>query len=781
MFDYKTVSILEIAQRLGLQEAKRTSKSVFFHCFNQHKKACKSLEIFHDNGFVCHDCGIKGNSIELIKLKNSLSLESAIDWIKSEFDVEGKETFTLQKAKTDFNKLHCRIIAKVEHDKRFWFLDPEKLTECDYNIDSINDILGKRYSQKTFDLLKEKGIMSVRKDKYENKYLCFNTDKNKNIVLTNPEAVYTFVVEGRTDFVSVVELYKDEFQDFNFVSRYNKTSDIPLLSGEIMFLLDADEEVEDSDKEKGLVSKVKNFVSPVKGFYVKFPEKDLSDYFAKFGAKETKEYIQNNYVWFLDLEKAKESITEQKNVEPTPQNQSHSTFISSLEFSKDNLVPFFNEFLGFDRASGKYWVNFKDGGWTILPEKAVYSLLANYVIYVKDKDTGKEKEVPAFRLWLKSPEKRIISRLVFQREPAKYSEINLFIGYNFDPIKGDISVFKEYMLNVVCNKDKEKLRFLEWFIACTFQFIKVPYYLTLKGEQGAGKSFLAVAIAKILGDYAIVAQDIGILTQQFNGHLLNKNFIYLEEAFFGGDTKTNDKLKSMVTSKKMTFEMKHSGHRFEADIFFNMIVTTNHDTPTKVERDDRRTMIFSVSEERINDKAYFKNLDNWLKNGGYSLLLDYFLSLEVSEWEDFSGLDGEEKKEQKLNSMDSVERFWFDLLSDNLVYTEYYKAINDEGQMVQKEYSEVISGQIEAGKVFDTYLRYCKKTNIKPNSQTLFGTRTKKMFNLEAKRIGIKKVTNYVLDQDTMILALNKYFKQDIIPLTTQSLPFTENKDEVPF
>lgn len=456
-------------------------------------------------------------------------------------------------------------------------------------------------------------------------------------------------------------------------------------------------------------------------------------------------------------------------------NQNEAIFETDVVYSNENYLEFFNSFCAYDSKTGKYWLNFREGGWTLTSEKAAYSITShlNYNEVDGQDKSGKDKikVIPAFKKWLSSPKKRYIRELVFVNRKEAFNEINLFKGFKFEQTEGDCSFFTDFVMRILCKNDKYKYDFIMNFLAGTFQFNKIPHYLILKGGEGTGKSFFAKIIQTLLTtEHCLKAVSIDDVTRKFNVHQANKLFCYLEEAFFGGNQETNDKLKSIITNDVINIEIK-GGAVFQMPTFCNYMVTTNHDIPTKISKDDRRAVIFEVSEEYKNNNNYFASFQKWLENGGYNNLMHLFLNykFEQKHW-DFNYTV--EKKEAKEFSMDSTEKFWLDLLQNNLTYSHY-----EDYEESATQYH--LNGLVEAGKIYDIYTKYCKTSNLRPESQTIFGTKTKKMLKIEGVRRGERKLTMYSLDCLQCVLNFNEFFRQEmIVPIIEQPEVIPENKQK---
>jgi len=120
---------------------------------------------------------------------------------------------------------------------------------------------------------------------------------------------------------------------------------------------------------------------------------------------------------------------------------------------------------------------------------------------------------------------------------------------------------------------------------------------------------------------------------------------------------------SLVTESNLTIEHKFAGI-YQADNFLNMSVTSNEDHVVQVGVTGRRYFMPTVSEDHLQDHAYFKEiLDQLVNNDGLQALL-YHLAHEV----DLTGFNiraiprTAELLGQKLASLNLEQGWWLDML-----------------------------------------------------------------------------------------------------------------------
>lgn len=167
----------------------------------------------------------------------------------------------------------------------------------------------------------------------------------------------------------------------------------------------------------------------------------------------------------------------------------------------------------------------------------------------------------------------------------------------------------------------------------TFKYSPVVLYLI--GKPGSGKDTLVNIIRKIIGDDYVSKPDTKVFIEQYNGWMLDKFFIQLDE--YGNKlTRHSDKqevlgkIKAYTGSEEMQIRaMRSDGFNYKHRITFIMTANSN---PLPVEPDDRR-FAFVKTPNKLE-------IQDWVKDqGGISAVQDkikteiqdfcYFLGTEI--------------------------------------------------------------------------------------------------------------------------------------------------------
>ena len=136
-------------------------------------------------------------------------------------------------------------------------------------------------------------------------------------------------------------------------------------------------------------------------------------------------------------------------------------------------------------------------------------------------------------------------------------------------------------------------------------------------------------LPSIWGRAAFWTANIEHVTGRFNDGLRGKGYVFLNEALFGGDTRSADRLKDLSTASKIVIDTKNvPAMPFPAAL--NFFIASNHDTPAPIEEGDARYWVLDVSERCQGDHHYFAELMEEMDGGGRQAFMRFLLSRDVS-------------------------------------------------------------------------------------------------------------------------------------------------------
>jgi len=294
--------------------------------------------------------------------------------------------------------------------------------------------------------------------------------------------------------------------------------------------------------------------------------------------------------------------------------------------------------------------------------------LANQKMMVGNKTTSVASQ------WLEWKGRRSYDGIIFSpgqppevstdinERPKRY--FNLWRGFAYEPAPygsshPSLDLFLEHLNLNVCGGSEALYRWLLGFFAhlvqCPEQ--KPEVAIVLRGGKGVGKTMVAETIGDLLGRHFLLTSDRRYLTGNFNGHLENCLMLVLDEAFWSGDKQAEGTLKNLITGREHVIE--HKGK--EPYVVANktrIIICSNENWVVPVSHDERRFAFFDVGDGRKQDRVYFGQIRDGLRNGGYPVLLRYLLGyplagIDINTAPVTAGL-----LDQKLQSDDPLRQFW---------------------------------------------------------------------------------------------------------------------------
>ena len=380
----------------------------------------------------------------------------------------------------------------------------------------------------------------------------------------------------------------------------------------------------------------------------------------------------------------------------------------------------------FDRVEKKHNVAF-------LEKSAFFDYYANKKVPVKNGDST--KLVQLGKLWWEWPERREHSEVIF--DPGeKYGEeyFNLFRGFPLKEKQGDWGLMRDHIRTIICD-GKEDI--FDYVIAWMARAVQDPggkkpgTALVLMGGKGTGKTFFAENFGKIFGQaYIPISSEEGFLGR-FNFHLARGLLIFLDEAIWGGSKSSEGKLKSLITDKYILFEPKGID-ALALPNFMNIIISSNENWVVPASDRERRFVVLKQSDSRAQDFDYFAAIDKQMESGGleamfYDLLRHDYSGINLRNAPQTKGLAS-----QYRETFDTVQRFWYDVLSRDSLLTDYnnspaYTSFDDDNLMHGEE-AGLWPENVFKDEIFAEFLRFCKNDNkrFKKTSHAHFWRQTYK-------------------------------------------------------
>lgn len=263
-----------------------------------------------------------------------------------------------------------------------------------------------------------------------------------------------------------------------------------------------------------------------------------------------------------------------------------------------------------------------------------------------------------------------------------------------------LELFNEHALVNVSGGDEIQCGYLMKYFAHMVQrpYEKPLVALVFKGEKGVGKNALVQRVACLLGSHAMVTSKKRYLTSNFNGHMENLLFFILDEAFWSGDKEAEGVLKDMITGTTHTIERKNQ-EPYDVDNLTRLAILGNEKWIVPASDDDRRYAVYAVGNGRKQDIKFFTDMREGMEQGGYKLLLQQLMNIDLRGFEINRAPASHALTEQKLASLEPFGQWWLDVLTT--------------GQLIGSSVTSPDWARLPAAVVRDAFSNYARSRQIR--------------------------------------------------------------------
>jgi hypothetical protein len=396
----------------------------------------------------------------------------------------------------------------------------------------------------------------------------------------------------------------------------------------------------------------------------------------------------------------------------------------------------------------------------------------------KNPYTGEDKEAAKIlptQSFLKASNRTTLEQLTFDPSSnciiTKKHELNLWRGFKTKPIKGDVSLWLDFV-NTFFSLDHDIMHHFEACMALTLQapWIKQDRLcILMSGMTGIGKSFYFETIAAIINNsvkgtpngmfnHAIVssARD---LDSDFNSILGDKKFVVFNEIGEKGEKHTN-LLKDLVTGHSLSINEKYSKAQSRPN-YLQICITTNENFTHLIEAHSRRELIYQIPKSdplAMQLREYFAKaveLKEWINTEeARQALLYYYLNY------DLKGYDGTQPapiNQSKLDVAEATKPLIDFYIEDELYDVSYIVPVLEYDRFIQHNPKSYLaySGAMAAFKSQG----YIKGPWDKANGQINFGLAAKDFKKLHRPIVLMQQSCTIPFSKEMVLEALvNRYY-----------------------
>ncbi len=215
------------------------------------------------------------------------------------------------------------------------------------------------------------------------------------------------------------------------------------------------------------------------------------------------------------------------------------------------------------------------------------------------------------------------------------SYLNTYYPVRVDRKRGDPSRFLELLSKIIID-ERDRTILMSYMAACVQHVgCKFQWAPLLQGVQGNGKTFLATAVSKAIGEkytHICSARDIA---STFTGWVDEKLFVIVEELLVKGKEEAYEALQPLITNRRIEVHKK-GVEKFTGDNRANFFLCTNPKDALLKLRNDRRVAPFYTAQQSPADilasgmgGGYFPNLYNWAREEGFAIITEYLHTFPI--------------------------------------------------------------------------------------------------------------------------------------------------------
>lgn len=215
--------------------------------------------------------------------------------------------------------------------------------------------------------------------------------------------------------------------------------------------------------------------------------------------------------------------------------------------------------------------------------------------------------------------------------------VNVYTPLDIVTTDGDITPFKTHLTKLLPN-ERDQTILMSYMAACIqHKGHKIQWAPLIQGCEGNGKTLFTRVMKYALGTRYTHMPKASQLDSQFNGWLVNKLFIGVEDIFVSDhNVDVLETLKPMITGGDgLEIQMK-GVDQTTSDVCANFMFNSNHKNAIKTTLNDRRFCVFYTAQQSNEDVQregmngeYFANLYKWLRNGGFAAVAGFLTRYQI--------------------------------------------------------------------------------------------------------------------------------------------------------
>jgi len=359
-----------------------------------------------------------------------------------------------------------------------------------------------------------------------------------------------------------------------------------------------------------------------------------------------------------------------------------------------------------------YELDFRDDS-LIAPPLKIYSRCDGMLLMERHLETilSDSNSKVILRNFLMDPNTKTFNRVAFSPLKMPDDVLNLWIEPKFDPINGDYPIIEDFLKSIICSNNIDSYEYLLNLLAHAVQrpHEKPGVMIAMLGGQGVGKGTFFEILRSIFKHSTVQLNQVNHVVTGFNAILERAYIVLLDEALFSGDVKSTEAMKSLISEPVITIEEKRQPRR-AIESYHRFFAATNSIHFAKTDKDDRRMFYLKVADTKVNDSNYWSSLRAAIKGSELNAFIYELCNRDISKFNPRIRPEVEELIDQKLMSLQGLERYIFEILSTERIgfkdwregeflsseciktsYEDFTKGISKYSAIQAREISAIIS------------------------------------------------------------------------------------------
>lgn len=213
--------------------------------------------------------------------------------------------------------------------------------------------------------------------------------------------------------------------------------------------------------------------------------------------------------------------------------------------------------------------------------------------------------------------------------------LNAYVPITTRQMEGDAAPFYDWFARALPVQEDRDIIWAYMASLVQNPGVKFQWWPFIQGAEGNGKTLLFRVLSHCVGHRYTHLPNANDIANVFNGWVMFKLFIGVEEIYVSNKREMMDSIKTIITNDRMGMQFK-GADQFTGDNRANGIACSNHQEAVAITFDTRRWAAFFCAQQTAQDLIrdgmtgrFFPDLYGWLNKDGYAILNHHLRSYSI--------------------------------------------------------------------------------------------------------------------------------------------------------